>query len=305
MKNYINAPFFLEYMGSEARIIADAKRRIDTNMRANIADAIRMLSTCKTSRNAFEMLLPFVVDERFGQSAIASMAEIGDSRAIFPLLNVYQFTQSPDTEKAILQFIKHTRDPRAVGFLETYVKTQTDDAFLKIAHEALEVCRDNHDFKYRFSGDERTLELAKPENRHGLERILVTAKNLDQIQAIITEDEGTSQHRPQTFIVDLKGDMYVGGYLLEHVQVAYGKEVLAAGEIYFSKENGRWRVDEVNNRSTGYFPAVTSKHWVKGYLSCVKDIEFDESAFNGCFPREGFDDIDFLSIFAFGEHYKE
>ena len=42
----------------------------------------------------------------------------------------------------------------------------------------------------------------------------------------------------------------------EHVVCADGEAVLAAGEIRFDRESGRWAVVEVSNQSTGYCPEL-------------------------------------------------
>lgn len=57
-----------------------------------------------------------------------------------------------------------------------------------------------------------------------------------------------------TYVVDLSGQLRVAPRRSEHVACAGGEEVLAAGEIRFSRGGHGWEVQEVSNQSTGYCP---------------------------------------------------
>ena len=59
---------------------------------------------------------------------------------------------------------------------------------------------------------------------------------------------------PFTFVVDAAGVLRLAPRRSEHVVCAGGEAVLAAGEIGFVCESGRWAVVEVSNQSTGYCP---------------------------------------------------
>ncbi|MFE0513510.1 hypothetical protein, partial [Streptomyces sp. NPDC058964] len=63
---------------------------------------------------------------------------------------------------------------------------------------------------------------------------------------------------PFTFVVDAEGVLRLAPRRSEHVVCAAGGAVLAAGEISFRVDSGRWLVDEVGNQSTGYCPDVDS-----------------------------------------------
>ncbi|MEU8084181.1 hypothetical protein AB0B57_11250 [Micromonospora sp. NPDC049101] len=59
---------------------------------------------------------------------------------------------------------------------------------------------------------------------------------------------------PFTFVVALDGTLRLAPRRSEHVVLAEGQDVLAAGEIRFAPTETGWRVVEVTNQSTGYCP---------------------------------------------------
>jgi hypothetical protein len=59
---------------------------------------------------------------------------------------------------------------------------------------------------------------------------------------------------PFTFVVTLDGSLRIAPRRSEHVALAAGQDVLAAGEMMFTREAGAQRVLEVTNQSTGYCP---------------------------------------------------
>jgi hypothetical protein len=59
---------------------------------------------------------------------------------------------------------------------------------------------------------------------------------------------------PLTFVVALDGVLRLAPRRSEHVALAGGRDVLAAGEIRFAPDETGWRVAEVTNQSTGYCP---------------------------------------------------
>jgi hypothetical protein len=63
---------------------------------------------------------------------------------------------------------------------------------------------------------------------------------------------------PFTFVADAAGALRLAPRRSEHVACAGGGTVLSAGEISFCMESGRWAVNDVSNRSTGYCPDVSS-----------------------------------------------
>jgi hypothetical protein len=63
---------------------------------------------------------------------------------------------------------------------------------------------------------------------------------------------------PFTFTVNASGDLLLAPRRSEHVHCAGGQDVLAAGEITFSRDGRAWRAVAVTNHSTGYCPAPES-----------------------------------------------
>src|SRR5436190_4477597 len=59
---------------------------------------------------------------------------------------------------------------------------------------------------------------------------------------------------PLTFIVTLDGVLRLAPRRSEHVTLADGRDVLAAGEMTFAPAGAGWRVVEATNQSTGYCP---------------------------------------------------
>lgn len=59
---------------------------------------------------------------------------------------------------------------------------------------------------------------------------------------------------PFTFVVASDGELRLAPRRSEHVALAGGHDVLAAGEIAFAAADSSWHVVEVTNQSTGYCP---------------------------------------------------
>jgi hypothetical protein len=59
---------------------------------------------------------------------------------------------------------------------------------------------------------------------------------------------------PFTFVVSADGILRLAPRRSEHVALAGGQDVLAAGEITFAAAEPGWRVAEVTNQSTGFCP---------------------------------------------------
>lgn len=59
---------------------------------------------------------------------------------------------------------------------------------------------------------------------------------------------------PLTFVIALDGMLRLAPRRSEHVALAGGRDVLAAGEMTFANAETGWRVTEVTNQSTGYCP---------------------------------------------------
>jgi hypothetical protein len=80
---------------------------------------------------------------------------------------------------------------------------------------------------------------------------------------------------PFTFIVDMEGALRLAPRRSEHLACAGGDEVLAAGEIEFTRVAGRWVVTAVSNHSTGYCPDVSS--WA-AVADALDRVELDHPA---------------------------
>ena len=63
---------------------------------------------------------------------------------------------------------------------------------------------------------------------------------------------------PVTFVVALDGVLRLAPRRSEHVALAGGRDVLAAGEVTFVPAGSGWRVAEATNQSTGYCPEPDS-----------------------------------------------
>jgi len=65
---------------------------------------------------------------------------------------------------------------------------------------------------------------------------------------------------PATFIIDTNEWLWIADRHSEHVGCADGGDVLAAGEIVFSRAADQIWIEEISNQSTGYCPEPES--WV-------------------------------------------
>jgi hypothetical protein len=59
---------------------------------------------------------------------------------------------------------------------------------------------------------------------------------------------------PATFVIGLDGTLRLAPRRSEHVALAEGHDVLAAGEMTFAPAGSGWYVSAVTNQSTGYCP---------------------------------------------------
>jgi hypothetical protein len=91
---------------------------------------------------------------------------------------------------------------------------------------------------------------------------------------------------PFTFVVALDGGLRLAPRRSEHVALAGGHDVLAAGEIAFAPAASGWQVVEVTNQSTGYCPDPDSWPAVAEALDRIgvrrPDAFTDEITFRRC-----------------------
>lgn len=81
---------------------------------------------------------------------------------------------------------------------------------------------------------------------------------LDSPASWLARQDPRELAEPVTFVVAVDGVLRLGPRRSEHVALARGQEVLAAGEIRFVADGDGWRVAEVTNQSTGYCPDPNS-----------------------------------------------
>ncbi len=244
-------------------------------------------------RSIYPLLLPLVKNPELGDETVKALANLNDSRALFPLLHFFGQTTSAALHQRVLQYCYATGDPRAVDFLEAYLQ-DSSKPFQDIANTALSRCREISPFHYRFCGSDEDHQRSLSASG----RIVVTSENLDQSIKILTENKrDRGQEVPQTYVVTPDLKMYVGGTLNEHVQVAQGSDVLAAGEVELEPTEDSWEVTYLNNRSNGYHPARNSFIWVKKALE-FSGVVLKQDKFSETFPRDGYADPEFLDLFT-------
>lgn len=238
-------------------------------------------------RKAYFPLLSLACDsEKYvSGDAILSMGDTKDSRFTFAMINFFKHAEY-ERQKRVFLALQSMGDPRAICFLKDYTDRENDVG--DIARNAYSSCADGHQFEYYFAGREELFEGAR--NIEG--RILLSSSDiLDRIYGTL---ERHGWERPQSYIVDTGGKLWIGGLLDEHVWVAKGENVAAAGEIHLTRENNAWNAVYINNRSYGYLPDPSSFPSVSRALQSA-NITCNLSRFSETFPREGFCDEEFLS----------
>ncbi|MEU6354848.1 hypothetical protein ABZ896_36965 [Streptomyces sp. NPDC047072] len=98
-------------------------------------------------------------------------------------------------------------------------------------------------------------ELRSPARRGAEGR---TIHDSTDLTAWLSERGPAESAEPFTFVVALDGLLRLAPRRSEHVSCAGGGDVLAAGEVGFSRATGPWAVHEVSNQSTGYCPDLDS-----------------------------------------------
>lgn len=137
--------------------------------------------------------------------------------------------------------------------------------------------------RYFYLGDPANLSRARacighPIRSHG---------DLQAIAPILREDLTWSCSKPQTYVVTVDSVFVLGGYLNEHVEVASGEPVLAAGEATLEElPDGAWRITALNNRSYGYMPEACCWAAVERSLSAT-GVEYPRGGFTEIYPSEG------------------
>jgi len=256
----------------------------------------------KGGRQAYTYLIQLMkdADEGVKETAIIATAQTKDSRFIFPLANLYN-QGDYKTKKAVITALKHLKDPRAIDFLE---ELQEENATLRTRiKECIQEQDSTKRFEYTFIGTEKEREKAKQKKKFRLP--LHKPEDLHPL-AIYLENvirKSIESYGPLTYIVNENGKLYIGGLTEEHVEVARGDNVLAAGEINVNIDRGKWKITKINNSSNGYFPARTSFRIIHSLLD---HLGFKHPGkFTYLHPREGFFSDDFLRMFPFHPEYEK
>lgn len=249
------------------------------------------------TRSVFRDLIRLALDRELYVrcDALLGLGKSRDSRAYFFLANYFERAtklspRSFELQKRVLYAFQENQDPRAAELV--WRAKQEDPALRRIARQ---IDTDNTNFRYTFIGSEEQREQA--EQKKGI--TIANVQDLQEVEAILEADieeakrEGSFQ-RPQTYVVDLEGRFKVGGNTHEHVQVASGQDVLAAGEAYFERDKQGWFVKSINNRSNGYYPHQNAHIHVAKALKGTR-IRFPDK-FTETFPKSGWLDEILLEV---------
>ncbi len=258
-------------------------------------EAMGSLSSSETQRDAYTVLINLLENSFFATSAIVSLGQLKDTRALFPLVNYFNNTKNIQIQRYILGYMFETKDPRASEFLQDYV-TKEKSHSKAIAKMALQNCKDNAKILYSFAGSDE-------QYNHALRReytpIFVSSENLEKYQNVIERNKQPND-KPQTYIISEDEKIVIGGEENEHVTVAAGKKVFGAGEMRFEKQDEFWTVSYINNRSYGYYPHENSFQIIKKFFKKT-DILFQKETFDETFPRNRFNDPEFLAQFMYAD----
>jgi len=248
-------------------------------------------------RSVFEDLVKLSFDDDLYTKgdALIALGRSRDSRAYFFLANYFERAEKihPDDphelrSRIILAF-RTNMDPRATELLESAIGIT---GLKEAAFYALDAVRGNTDFQYTFVDAEAKRVDAMQSS--GIP--LTSVDDLAKIEYILEKDAQAHLKgellRPQTYVVDLHGTFLMGGDVHEHVCVASGESILAGGEAYWEKDQDGWFIEQLNNRSNGYYPHQNSYIHVQQALEGT-GIRFPKN-FGETFPPRGWLDPDTL-----------
>src|SRR3989344_4765430 len=238
-------------------------------------------------RTAYPLFMRLLEDDSFyvRGDAILAMGKTANSRFTFALINYFKNRANHHERERIMMALALSKDPRATAFLQEHLDDHNH--FAQLVRNAYDHCKNNASFVYAFAGSDQLWK----GSLHIQGRIFLGSPHI--LDTALSQIRRYGLDRPQTYIVDERG-MWIGGLIGEHVDVARGKKVLAAGEIIFTNEQ-RWKVEYVNNRSNGYYPDPSSFAHVAGAFKEF-GIAYAGDNFSETFPKEGFNDPEFLSF---------
>jgi len=245
-------------------------------------------------RQAYDVWLKLLENKnkKVVERAILAAGDLKDSRCIFPMANIYLHNEDSQLRFATINALAKMKDPRGIELLPVLLEKE-QNADLK---GAIDNCMKEQDysepFLYTFNGpEEKRLKAMETEYRIPIEK----PKDLDQLLEIWAQLKRRKiKQNPDTYIIDKNKTLYLGGYIEEHVKVARGQDVLAAGEMQLEK-NKEWEITQINNRSYGYYPAANSYSLIKQVLEKTS-IKHPEN-FTRTYPLEGYFSEEFLSLF--------
>ncbi|MDO8661124.1 MAG: HEAT repeat domain-containing protein [Candidatus Woesearchaeota archaeon] len=249
-------------------------------------------------RKVFEPLLALMADTDYSvrHEAILGLGVSKDSRAIFSLINYLQnpLCETSEAKRRVFMAFDLLNDPRARDFMLNYGAARINEVFYGreepcpvVFHEIKSALHSKKPVLsvYTFYGKE-DLRI-KAEEKKGT--LIQSLRDIVAIEKQI-RDVNSFNH-PQTYVVDLDGNLLLGGHIQEHVQVASGKDILAAGEALLEFDNG-WHLRMLNNRSNGYYP---DKSTISLALEKFKQAGLvDEKTVTEDFPKQGYDSEELL-----------
>jgi hypothetical protein len=220
------------------------------------------------------------------KDAIISLGVLRDSRSYFVLASLFKgadiFEDPIEIRKNVIYAFGENLDLRGRELLELSAKNTS--GYQNIAKRVLKKLG-KRSMIYTYLGTEENLQEGKTQKG-----MILIPENLSLLERHI---QGRNVH-PQTYIVDKSQRLILGIDLEEHVQVASGNQILAAGEIRFSYDSGILGITELNNRSNSYFPHESSIKFVKQKLKQV-GLKVSNDVIQ-TFPREGWLEEDWLQV---------
>lgn len=246
----------------------------------------------ETGRRAYHQLFSEMQEyPQLAPYAINAFSMLGDSRSFFPVAFHLLTTENAELQKRCLQYFCATGDPRGIDLIDFFV--ENTNRFANIISDARVSCETRNKFEYHYIGSDADLYKAtKSKGRFELNPDNLHANN-EVMRQNSTSGDG---FKPQTYVILPDEKVYLGGFLNEHVDVAQGSAVIAAGEIELKLKEGNWEVEYINNRSNGFLPHRTSFNVVSNALK-NSNVRFEKRKFDHEYPRDGFADLEFIVQF--------
>lgn len=237
--------------------------------------------------NSFDNLLRLSKDNDRAVKfdSILSMGLSKNNRYFLVLAKRLVDSSDREEKQRIWMALEEMKDPRTLSAVQSdrIMKDLPTRILRKIGNEI------NRDYQYRFIGSRDMLERAREGKtfRWCGDEIVNYGKSLEMIDDTY----------PHTYVILPDGKFYLGDRRTEHVNVARGENVLAAGEVVFWRNYRGLQVRYINNRSNGYYPGSESEKHLEDSLKEIVDEPLTK--FTEVFPKNGFFDEEFLSQFKY------